>query len=555
MQLTSETEKPQATPKDLTDKIYERAFADPSEEVLLHLSQVESISNLPTVATPPTFLPATQPQPTAAMPPAAASDAPSDGHPESLLEKPRSPPKSRYRRQSSAPPAEITPTKFRPRITPSKRYNSDVAERANVRRAQPPKSTSPSPPIPSQVLAMKLAPSTSPPSDPSPKNIATDDDPFLTVDEPKLNQGPYPYGNQYPPPRMVPSYDSSYPQLHGFPPMNTPQYRGQFDSHSHYGGVPNYGQLAGMQRGPIPGYPHPYFPQSSNFSYFGVPGEYPYPPTSRESTLPPCDPTPAQPLQVGPHYAALNSAHASGSGLPSNDPKISTAEMPSAPALQPEQSPIPSSPKLAPIAPTIVLPTEQPSPSILDPGLQPEDESKSVHRPVTRISNDQEFSPLSIPPGPHGPLTLIFDNQDFTPLSIPPGPNDVPSLNVSPPTPIGTATPIGAATPIGTATPKRPSSPAGDHSYSHLLDNDSPTVGRLSKKKEKALITGLGELDRLVKEIADSSGLSVSQIVERWNGGTPRSLNSWNVYQVYFKKKLAQEIDRLIAHKKSQSLL
>jgi len=60
----------------------------------------------------------------------------------------------------------------------------------------------------------------------------------------------------------------------------------------------------------------------------------------------------------------------------------------------------------------------------------------------------------------------------------------------------------------------------------------------LSKGKEEALIAGLGALDQLVKEIAVSSGLSVTQIAERWNGGTPCSLNSWNIYQVYIKQNL-----------------
>ena len=86
------------------------------------------------------------------------------------------------------------------------------------------------------------------------------------------------------------------------------------------------------------------------------------------------------------------------------------------------------------------------------------------------------------------------------------------------------------------------------------MDDDSPTIGRLSKGKEDALIAGLGSLDRLVKEIAVSSGLSVTQIVERWNGGTPRSLNSWNIYQAYIKQNLDREIGRLITTKKSKGL-
>lgn len=40
------------------------------------------------------------------------------------------------------------------------------------------------------------------------------------------------------------------------------------------------------------------------------------------------------------------------------------------------------------------------------------------------------------------------------------------------------------------------------------------SVGRLSKGKEEALITGLAAPDELVKEISTSSALSVAQIVE-----------------------------------------
>jgi hypothetical protein len=144
----------------------------------------------------------------------------------------------------------------------------------------------------------------------------------------------------------------------------------------------------------------------------------------------------------------------------------------------------------------------------------------------------------------HPPVAQMFNDEDFIPLPIPPGPNDAPLLTVSPPTP------------ITAVTPKRPTPTDDDSSTEHrlLLNNDSPTLGRLSRDKQKALTEGFVALDQLAKEIAEASGLSVAQIVERWNGGTLRSRNSWNIYQSYFKKNLDQEVKRLITYKRSQSL-
>ena len=547
--------------KDHTDETYERVFPDLSDEVLCELGQAE---NAELHLTAVTSSPATQPQALGLLAPAVAADIQPSSGPESLPDNPQPAPlKSRYRRQASAPPAEITPTKLRPRITPSKKYGSDVSERANARRTQPPKSTSPSPPIPSQILAISLASSMPLPSDLSPANIATNDDPFQNsnVHPPTLNHGPYRYGNQYPPQQMVPPYTASYSQMHGFLPMNTSQYGGQYDHqhdlHSPYGDVPNYGPLPsmpGMQHGPVPGYPPPHFQQPSNFHYFGpgVPGERPYFSASRESTLAPRDTTPSLPPQAdGQSYVASNSVHPSGSKVPSNvssNQKPSTIETPSAPAtaIQSEKLPNPT-PKVSPITPTTSGVENIPASGI--PGHE-----------FTKIFNNEYFAPLRLPPGPKDapilkvspptPIPSVNPKRSEHSLStsgdlrLPPGPNDAPLLKASLPTPIPSITPKRSL-PTGADTPTN---------YRLLLDDDSPTIGRLSKGKEDALIAGLGSLDRLVKEIAVSSGLSVTQIVERWNGGTPHSLNSWNIYQAYIKQNLDREIGRLITTKKSKGL-
>ena len=47
---------------------------------------------------------------------------------------------------------------------------------------------------------------------------------------------------------------------------------------------------------------------------------------------------------------------------------------------------------------------------------------------------------------------------------------------------------------------------------------DSPTVGRMSKESRQALFRGFKELDDVVKKIKKESGLSVNQILDRWDG-------------------------------------
>jgi len=251
---------------DLMDEQYERSFSDPPEEVLSQLNNLESARIDPMAAACSTPLSTTHSQAIGAVPPGAtaAVGTPPDGSPIGSPTNDLSPSKSRFRRQS-APPAEITSTRLRPKITPSKYRGSEIADRANARRTQPPKSPSPSLPIPSQLLAMSLASSTTLPSNKTSTKAMTDDDPFKSSEapHPPINHGPYPYSHQYPPPqRMVSPYANSYPQLHGFLPMNAAQYGpGQYDHHSQYGDVTNYGAPGpGVRHGSIPltspGYPH-----------------------------------------------------------------------------------------------------------------------------------------------------------------------------------------------------------------------------------------------------------------------------------------------------------
>jgi len=171
-------------------------------------------------ATCPTSLFTTHSQAVGAVPPGAtaAVGSPPDGSPIGSPTNDLSPSKSRFRRQS-APPAEITSTRLRPKITPSKYCGSEIADHANARWTQPPKSPSPSPLIPSQLLAMSSVSSTTLLSNETSTKAMMDDDPFKSSEAPHspINHGPYPYSHQYQPPQwMVSPYANSYPQLHGF---------------------------------------------------------------------------------------------------------------------------------------------------------------------------------------------------------------------------------------------------------------------------------------------------------------------------------------------------
>jgi hypothetical protein len=407
---------------------------------------------------------------------------------------------------------------------------------------------------------------------PSSTKILIDDDPFLNTNaapRSQLNHGSYPYGNQYRPPQQMVSPYAYPPQ--GFPPMNMAPYG--HDYHSQFGEVSNYGPLAGVQHGlPMlgPGYPHPHFQQPSVYPYFNAPGETSYPTSSRESTAAPRDVTPSLALTETSHRFATPS----GPGLPlntSNEDNFTSegTEKPLGPAkINGRQHPsniLPNETQIVPLAATSddVLVPRVPAPErpVLNPPASTfiPSASEDLNAPVRAVPGilaSEAISTGSVYPDQR-PVTKIFNNVTFTDLHLPPGPNDPPIIKISPPTPIPPVTPKRPS-PAVPPVSSQSTNPAGidlPTDYRTLLGNeyDSPTLGRLSKGKQEALITGLQALDKLVKEISVSSGLSVVQIVERWNGGTPRSLNSWNIYQVFIKKHLVREIGRLISIKKTQS--
>ncbi|KIM38195.1 hypothetical protein M413DRAFT_30328 [Hebeloma cylindrosporum] len=539
---------PHASPKimesssNLVDERYERSFSDPPEELLNQLSDLQ-----------PHPRDASQPNATQAMgAPTIPVDAPSDGGPIVPSNNP-SPTKSRFRRPPSAPPAELTPTRLRPRKTPSKLHPSEVTDRANARRAQAPKSPSPSPPVPSQLLAMSLASSTPHAPNPSATDGTTNDDPFKISQAPPplIIPGPYPFSNQFAlPQQMVSPYASSFPHFHGFPPMNAAQYRlGHYDPQLAYGDLAKYGGPPGVSHGPIPlsgpGHPPGQFQQPSAFPHFSDRHDSHLTSTSREPTVAPRDTTPSLPAQAGCHYLAPNPSlpmRPLNASFGQNDSASNDLDMPLhfAPAkiMQPQYPPATIDPPESGVLPTLGV----------GPGL-------ATSKPTPQATGIALAEVTPNPTTDHMvvPGTPLLSDVDFTDLRIPPGPSDIPTLKVLPATPNPT-TPKRPSIPRLNCNP--PSNPTEDDSvptdYHQLLDHDSPTVGRLSKAHEKALISGLEALDKLVKEISISSGLSRAQIVERWNGGTPRSLNSWNIYQAYIRGRLHQEIGRLISVKESE---
>jgi hypothetical protein len=58
--------------------------------------------------------------------------------------------------------------------------------------------------------------------------------------------------------------------------------------------------------------------------------------------------------------------------------------------------------------------------------------------------------------------------------------------------------------------------------------------GRLSNKVLNTLDKGISDLDALVKEISDSTGLTPDQVISCWQPGGSREVNYWNIYQRYF---------------------
>lgn len=83
----------------------------------------------------------------------------------------------------------------------------------------------------------------------------------------------------------------------------------------------------------------------------------------------------------------------------------------------------------------------------------------------------------------------------------------------------------------------------GHPNYDKL--GESPTVGRLSKASRDALIDGFKKLDDLLKQTSAETGLSVIQIIERWDGAKNRAPMTWNIYQAFFEVSQEKEISRL----------
>lgn len=80
--------------------------------------------------------------------------------------------------------------------------------------------------------------------------------------------------------------------------------------------------------------------------------------------------------------------------------------------------------------------------------------------------------------------------------------------------------------------------------YEKMLQ-ESPTVSRLPNKAQQALFRGIQALEDCVEKIAEETGLTPAQIVERWDVAKTRTISSWNIYQAFFRERQENELNRL----------
>ena len=495
---------------DLADEEIEKTIAEPTEALLVGLDRRQAVPLDTSSYAPPELQPANQ-----------LVDVPAE-----IV----TPSKRGRRRPSASPPPTLEYTRLRPRVTPSKLYGSALVDSANARRPQPPKSPCPSPPVPSQIRS-KAAAANSPPVDSNTGNVPAPDG----TSHPQLMSNVFGYNTGYPHPppgqRMASPYASSFPG--GFPPgpMNAAQYGpgvyehyAPYSDYSHYGPPPgtHYRDGSGSRVGPPFAYP-----QSSAYPYSVPQGEKPY-------LIP-------HPNESGEPY------------IPTPNTNTSITRAGSYPALPRPLSRAPDSRPLsrAPDSRPLSLAPEQ------SPRLNPANLPRLPDAvPPDSSSSEGATGKLKAPGAPDSQPVVFYD-KDFVQIPLPPPPNVAPNITVSPPTDSPpTPTPLVSVTPVKPLVP--PTEGAGDDqvsNYRRLLDFESPTVGRLSRMNQEALITGLEKLDKLVADVASSSGLSIIQVKERWGRArSTRKLSLWNIYQSYIKHYREQEIGRLISVKKSKSM-
>ena len=74
------------------------------------------------------------------------------------------------------------------------------------------------------------------------------------------------------------------------------------------------------------------------------------------------------------------------------------------------------------------------------------------------------------------------------------------------------------------------------------------TLGRISEASLERIKDGLHQVQKLARDIATETGLSTSQVFDRWMATSQRThvkRNPWNLYSAYFKGNEAQERARL----------
>ena len=180
---------------------------------------------------------------------------------------------------------------------------------------------------------------------------------------------------------------------------------------------------------------------------------------------------------------------------------------------------------------------------------------------------------------PHVPEQSTFDAflvaGGFQSLAIPNGPprthSSLPAVQVTPPTPavvnpdashklqtsLSSGFSTDAVSPISSL-PTAIDDIFGVNDASNFQSNhegadsddpdalgESPTLGCLSKEKRRILEDGFDQLNEVAQKTSEATGLSIFQIIKRWNTATTHVKSGWNIYQQYFKEHRAEELDRV----------
>ena len=486
----------------LSEAHYDKSFPEPSPRTLAAVTEAEQICRgVPISAS------------------GAAQDAAPDLDPFVL-------PQIGGGRCQPMPAPEQTPSKLRPHIKPTERAkDSKIIAKSNANRAE----------------LVSAALSTAQPNDgagrassysasPAPFNA-----PLPPSADTRLSPHPHPA-----PPSAYPYGASSFLQApYGQPGhlvYGRPPEQGQLPQNAQYGHqnpAPS-GYTQGQMASIAQGFPLPYGPYGT-YAYGG------HPPGVHNQLMAQPNPSAVDPHQIPTHLIPNFLSFAPSGNIHRPSRVLSEASC---------------TPSEIPHTPSDVLPVPSeasPVPTLSD---APAASLGASHVKRTQRSNTfdaflkaGEFQTLTIPDGPVLSAAPSSPNPSTTVHIIPPTPADIGSNGTSksythPPAepPVVIDDIFGDGEDIFSATEPRDNDSNDEEGNT---GGESPIMGRLSKEKRAALEDGFQQLDKVAQRTSEATGLSVMQIIKRWNTATTHVKSSWNIYQQYFKQKRDQEIRRL----------